>query len=418
MPWRPTPRARNPILIALVIATTAAAVWFVVNVWIIFTTSSFADFDILFHSALQLAAGQSPYDVNGLREAPFGPYYKFPPLVDIVLGRLALIPWHLQVVEVARIYAAFGLVLYLISFLLLTKTETLRLNSSSFYLLAIGFLIFQPSLDTLYGAQHEFVILALFTMAYWGLNRGRIGQWIAGASIAVTAMVKIYPALLLVYFGLRRFWNAAIAFVVTAAVLTLFSIVLAGWEISRQFWFEIFPSLSGGTASLENQSFFGFFARLFVNGAKVNPALTTPIPIASLLANVATVIALGISFAELWRVSSVRFAFPILIPLMLLISPNAWIHYETLLLLPLAILLSGFAERAARWEWAALLLALALVAYGNEDTVAGTSIGLVQSYKFYGVLLFWILALARAWQAPAEEQPWKRVLARLIPATS
>lgn len=418
MPWRPTPLARNPLLYALALATAAAAVWFVVNVWVIFTTSSFADFDILFHSALSLAAGQSPYDVNGLRQAPFGPYYKFPPLVDIVLGRLALIPWHLQVVEVARIYAAFGLILYLITFLVLKKTESLRLGSIPFYLLAIAFLTFQPSLDTLYGAQHEFVILALFTLAYWGLLGGRKGQWIAGASIAVTALVKIYPALLLVYFALRRYWSAAISFVAMAAALSLISIVLAGWEISRQFWFDIFPSLSGGTASLENQSFFGFFARLFVNGAKVNPALTTPIPVASLMANIATIIALALSFAGLWRVSSVRFAFPILIPLMLLISPNAWIHYETLLLLPLAILLTAFAERAGWWEWTALLLALVLVAYGNEDTVSRTSIGLVQSYKFYGVFLFWILGLVRAWRSPAEEQPWKHVLARLMPATS
>lgn len=413
MPWTFKPRARVLVHSALLLATAAAAAWFAVNVWVIFTTSSFADFDILFHSALSLAAGQSPYDVIGLRQAPFGPYYKFPPLVDIVLGQLAVIPWHLQIVEVARIYAGLGLFLYLITFLVLAKTESLRPGSIGLYILAIAFLTFQPSLDTLYGAQHELVILALFTLAYWGLRHGRAGEWIAGASVAVTALVKIYPAMLLPYFLLRRFGKAALSFIITAIALSLLSIVLAGWEISRQFWFDVFPALSGGTASLENQSFFAFFARLFVNGAHVNPALATPVPAASLLANAAAVVAVALSSAELWRVSSIQHAFPILIPLMLLISPNAWIHYETLLLLPLGILLSRLSEHAVWWEWILLLLALILVAYGNEDTIMGTSVGLFQSYKFYGVLLFWVLAIVRAVRAPAEAQPWNKVVARL-----
>jgi hypothetical protein len=291
--------------------------------------------------------------------------------------------------------------LYAASFLILAKTEALNPRTAPFYLLAIGFLTFQPSLDTLYGAQHEFVILVLFTLAYWGLKRGRKGEWIAGGSIAIVTLVKIYPILLLLYFPLRRYWQAALSLVVSIGVLTLVSILLAGWELQREFWFGIFPALSGGTAWLENQSFFGFFSRLFVNGAMVNPALVTPLPTASILSEIATVVALASSFLVLWRASGPEFGFAILLPLMLLISPNAWIHYETVLLLPLGIMLSNFSKGSSAWQWAALFLACVLVAFGNEDTMMLTSSGILQSYKFMGVFLFWLLAILWGWRTAA-----------------
>jgi hypothetical protein len=402
-------RARGFFLEAgLIVVTAVAAFWFAAHVYFMLRTSPFTDFDILFDSAVSLATGHSPYEILALRQAPFGPYYKFPPLVDIVLARISLLNFNLAVIQVARIYAAIGLALYVASFVLLAWTESIRPRSIPFYLLAIGFLSFQPSLDTLYGAQHEFVILMLFTLAYWGLRRGRGGEWVAGAGIAVITLIKIYPILLLPYFLLRRLWNAAISLIASLGALTLISVVLAGWELQKEFWFGVFPALSGGTAWLENQSFFGFFARLFVNGAAVDPDVVTRLPIAMTLSSIATVVTLAVSLVVLWRASSPEFGFAILIPLMLLISPNAWIHYETILLLPFAILLSGFSKRSDAWQWLGLFAAFLPVAYGNEDTVMKTTSGLVQSYKFFGVFLFWLLAIVWAWKSPREAHPPSR----------
>ncbi len=414
MTWVQRLRARSLLVEAVFIAATAVAViWFAAHVYYMLRSSPFTDFDILFDSAVSLATGHSPYDVLALRRAPFGPYYKFPPLVDIVLSRLALLPLNLTVMQAARIYAAVGLVLYLASFLLLARTESIRPRTVPFYLLAIAFLVFQPSLDTLYGAQHEFVILAFFTLAYWGVRRGQAGEWIAGASLGVITLIKIYPILLLPYFLLRRMWTATTSLIASIGALTVISILMAGWELQREFWFGVFPALSGGTAWLENQSFFGFFSRLFVNGATVDPDLVTPLPTAAMLSNIATVIVLVISFAVLWRASKPEFGFTILIPLMLLISPNAWIHYETVLLLPFAVLLSGFSKKGNAWQWLGLILAVSLVAFGNEDTVMRTTSGLVQSYKFYGVFLFWLLGILWAWEAARQPITLSRISALL-----
>lgn len=399
----PTRRILTEVL--LLFALGASALWFgsqVVDIW---QNSGLTDFDILFHSAQRLAQGSSPYDVNGLRAAPFGGYYKFPPLVDVILARFTQFDW----MQVAHVYLALGLLFYFASFVLLVRIEHLAFRSPPFYLLAIAFLVFQPSLDTLNGAQHEFLLLLLFTIAYWGMHQPHVRQAVIGVCIALTVIIKLYPLLLVVYLVMRRWWTAVIALFATLAGLTLFSIATTGWELERQFWFEILPSLSGATAWLENQSFFGFFARLFVNGAAVDPARVTFLPTATYLAYIAIGLGLLVSLIALYRGILPEYCWAILVPLMLLIGPNAWIHYETLLLLPLAILLALLWERAPAWQWLALGGAVFLVAFGNEDTVRNTTLGIIQSYKFFGVLIFWLLGVIRAWQALPEADAHSRI---------
>jgi len=371
-----------------------AALRFGASVLDIFRTSGFTDFDILFHSAQRLAEGHSPY-LRGLFNAPFGGYYKFPPLVAILLAPLTVFDW----LAVARAYAFVGLLLYVITFFVLTRIVALPLFSPSFFLLALAFLLSQPTLDTLSGAQHEFLILLLFTISYWGMLHPRYGETVAGVSFGIVILIKLYPILILPYFVIRRAWRAILALMVTIIGLTLFSIAAGGLDLQRQFWFLILPNLSGATAWLENQSFFGFFARLVVDGSAVDPIRVTVVPFATWAQYVAILISLGMSFAVILRDSRPQFAFAIWVPLTLLLGPNSWIHYEVLLLLPLAIMLSEFRRGANVWEWALLLVSTALITFGNEINVIDLHIrwGWVQSYKFYGVFGFWGLGLYWAW---------------------
>lgn len=380
--------------IGLALLVGIAAIRFAASVIDIFQTSGFTDFDILFHSAQRLAEGHSPY-LRGLFNAPFGGYYKFPPLVAILLAPLTVFDW----LTVARVYAFVGLLLYLVTFVVLTRLVSMPLFSLSFFLLALAFLFSQPTLDTLNGAQHEFLILFLFTIAYWGMLHPRYGEYAAGVSFGIVIMIKLYPILILPYFIIRRAWRAVLALLVTIIGLTLFSIAAGGLDLQRQFWFLILPNLSGATAWLENQSFFGFFARLFVDGSAVDPVRVTVVPFATWAQYLAIMLSLGVSFAVILRDSRPQFAFAIWVPLTLLLGPNSWVHYQVVLLLPLAILLSEFRRGANLWEWAVLLFSLVLVSFGNETTIIDWNIhwGWIQSYKFYGVLGFWGLALYWAW---------------------
>jgi hypothetical protein len=394
---------------ALSIGVLFAAIWFGVQALDIIRSSGFTDFDILFHSAQRLAQGHSPY-LRGLFDAPFGGYYKFPPLVDQLLAPLTGLEW----VTLARIYAVIGLGLYLAAFLLLARLERFPFLSVPYLLLALVFLAFQPSLDTLNGPQHEFLILVLFILAYMGMTRAGRGQWLAGVSIGVTVMLKIYPILILPYFILRGAWRAVIALIATLVGLTLFSVWLGGWDLQRQFWLEIFPHLSGSTAWLENQSFFAFFARWFVNGATADPVRVTVVPIATWLSYTAIAVSLGITLWVLLRDSRPRYAFAIGVPLALLIGPDSWMHYETLLLFPFALWVGEFRRtNASAWWWLALCVAVIPVAWGNEDNLRATSWGLIQSYKFYGVFLFWLIAVAWTWTHAQASEAVLPKLARL-----
>ena len=83
-------------------------------------------------------------------------------------------------------------------------------------------------------------------------------------------------------------------------------------------------------------------------------------------------------------------------PLIVLMWPTAWIHYQTLLILPFGLLL-GRQLLAGRRAWLAGLVLLAgflLVAIGNEYLVLVPWLQdglprLAQSYKLYGVLILW-----------------------------
>jgi hypothetical protein len=258
--------------ITLALLTGIAAVWFSARVVEVFQTSGFTDFDILFHSAQRVAQGHSPY-LRGLFNAPFGGYYKFPPLVALLLAPLTVFGW----IMLAQVYALLSLLLYLLTFVLLTRIVSLPLFSPSFFLLALAFLLSQPTLDTLNGAQHEFLILWLFTLAYWGMLYPRYGEFVAGASFGIVVLIKLYPILILPYFIIRRAWRAVFALIVTIVGLMLFSI-----------------AVGAGTCSVNSGFWFCQTSRARRRGLKINPSLPS-LPASLLMAQPQTQSALRLS---------------------------------------------------------------------------------------------------------------------------
>jgi hypothetical protein len=107
--------------------------------------------------------------------------------------------------------------------------------------------------------------------------------------------------------------------------------------------------------------------------------------------------------------------------LMVLTVPAAWMHYQTIVILPMfALLLLAHARGGLpRWQAALLAAAYALIAYGNQwSFYDGTIMGLLTvlgvSYKFYGLLLLLAVVIARLHtptdieyptQEPIAEQP-------------
>ena len=183
---KPGHSLRKLAIVALVAVTALAAYRFVAEARTYWPRKG-TDFGVYYRASMALDAGQMSYDLEGLYKDPYGPYYKYPPLFAIALIPLA----RLGLMQAWHIWLVISLVLYLVAFLLLAHAESLAPRNPYFWLLATAFLLFQPSLDTLYGGQLEFVLLLLFILSYISLQQGPAGPPITGIGIALGTLLKL-----------------------------------------------------------------------------------------------------------------------------------------------------------------------------------------------------------------------------------
>ncbi|MGH2516947.1 MAG: glycosyltransferase family 87 protein, partial [Ktedonobacterales bacterium] len=83
-----------------------------------------------------------------------------------------------------------------------------------------------PAMQTMLLGQINFLVLLPLALVPW-LTRHGHERWV-GVMIALAAMLKFTPAILILYLLLRRRWEAALAAIVSLAALTLVSVALVG----------------------------------------------------------------------------------------------------------------------------------------------------------------------------------------------
>jgi len=88
--------------------------------------------------------------------------------------------------------------------------------------------------------QTDAIPLVCIALSIYCLVGKRNSYW-AGIFCAIGAVIKVIPAVLLLFFLLRRDWRAMLTAVITAALLVL-ATDLDDW---RQWWFDIVPLWSG-----------------------------------------------------------------------------------------------------------------------------------------------------------------------------
>jgi hypothetical protein len=356
-------------------------------------TSGFEDFRVMFRASAALHEGRSPYDVAAMREAPFAAHYKYPPLFAALIEPLRPLGFR----RAARVWLVFLEACYAAAFVLLCRTFGLSFRSPAFYAATITVLVFQPSLDSLGGGQLDALLLLLLTAAWMSLAAGR--ESAGGPPIALAAMLKVYPGLMAAHLVVRRRWRAAAACLASAIGLLALSVLLAGWPAHSEFFTGVLPANAAGTAWVENQSLFAFFARAFVDGTVGGPGKATSAPAAAVLAAVAGAAVLALTLVAGAFAREEAALFGALIAAVLQALPVAWIHYEVILLIPLFDLLARQSKAGDPAAGAALLVATALLAFGNQQLVLRHP-GVPQSFKLCGVALVWALEMRWLW-------PWR-----------
>jgi hypothetical protein len=346
----------------------------------------------MFAGAELLGAGRSPYDVAALRSAPFGGHYIYPPLFAWLLAPLTALP----VVAVARGWVVLSQALYFGGFAIVCRRVALQAGSAVFSMAVLLLLVFQPAFDSFLGGQLDALVLLLLALAW---PSSRTAGAVSGSALALACALKVYPVVPVCGLVARARWRALAWFGGASLVLWAAPGVPSGWRPTAQFVVDVAPAISSGTAWLENQSLFGLFARMFVDGSTVSSVAGTPLPAAAVLARIAGVVVLAMSVGAGSGAREDRTLFSTLVTATLLVIPNSWMHYEVILLLPLLDLLGREVEHpSGLWGRGLLAAAAAGIALGNEDTLLRHP-WLPQSYKAWAMLLLWGLgmrAMARA----------------------
>ncbi len=361
------------------------------------------DFWILFRGAREWVRGGSLYNLEAVLTNHFGHVFKVPPFYGMLFvpfvqqDGLTILFYHrvlntlLLAGSAALIFWGFGV----------------RLAS----VLGVGVLLLfnmRPIADTVAYGQIDIMLLFLLLLTLISLRRG----WgvVAGFAVALATLFKLYPAVLLALFVVRREWRAVVGFGLGMLLCNGLALAVIGWEQHRIYIFEVVPRIGGGTAWVENQTLNGFVARLLTDrivSEKFNH------PLLSIITYGGFGLALAGTLWLVWQsarprlgsplaVTDPRFAlhFSLFVILMVLFVPAAWMHYQTITLVPmLAILLFATHEGLHRWQAALFGGAYALIAFGNQwsfydSTMLDILTLLGTSYKFYGVVLLTLVMLS------------------------
>jgi alpha-1,2-mannosyltransferase len=220
-----------------------------------------------------------------------------------------------------------------------------------------GLLLSAGAVRALDLGQAQGVVTAGLAVGVWGTARKR---WaLAGVGLGVASVLKLSPALLVLYLALRREWRAVRWAAATAAALSACAAAIGRPDDLAVWVRHVAPTVSQGTRVIWNQSLPAWFARMFSH----HPDVTAYAPIGAWrLLGVAVALAATIG---LWwarrRCAIAPLDLGILVLVALLAGPLSWDHYLVWALIPLVLVFDP-----ERWagrspgEATALLGALAI----------------------------------------------------------
>ncbi|HLJ82483.1 MAG TPA: glycosyltransferase family 87 protein, partial [Ktedonobacterales bacterium] len=222
-------------------------------------------------------------------------------------------------------------------------------------------LSFTPATQTMLLGQINFLVLLPLVLIPWLTRRGH-ERWV-GVMVALAAMLKFTPAILIVYLLLRRRWEATISGVVALAALALVTIAIVGPGTFLAMLPQALHVGAGDAGLGHNQALFA-------------PALTalasTSVAGAAQLAVKVLLVVLALAFGhvlfhgapyiffgrdagasgssvgasggrpEEQRNTSESAAYAVALCAMLLLSPTAWVHHYVWVL-PAAAIALGLA---------------------------------------------------------------------------
>ena len=293
-------------------------------------------------SARQLLAGQPLYpDLAPFRETFVRPPEGFglfeyvhvnahPPVSVLLALPVAGLPYGMATL----VWEFTGLLSYAAMWWLILRGVGMPVAGRSRQLAAIlAVLAFPPLTETLMSVTMSPYISLLLVAVWFWYRRGR-RSW-AALLLATAIALKLYPALLIGIFLVRRDWRTAAMASLAAVGIIALTLPILGVDAYREY-LSVLPRISWWLATPWNLSVTGFFGRLFTDGRFTDPIIVAPALAAVLSAGVCgAVIALpAVVAVDLERRApaeasgeSFDLLYACAILALLLVCPLTWLHY-------------------------------------------------------------------------------------------
>jgi hypothetical protein len=236
----------------------------------------YSDFATFYSAARCFAAGTDPYDARALRDTGSfggwtGRYLYPPPFAGVAVRPLAMLPFALA----RRVWVVLEAAAYVAAAWVTAGVVTTLAPVPRALLAATLVLPFAPMfLDLRLGSVSGILWLcvALAWRARAAARPRRAGFW-----LALAILLKLAPALLLVYWGARRERRLVAAAIATAVAVVVVGAPWTGFAAYRAWLVEVLPTLSRDSfAWFTNQSLDAFFWRLFVPNPDTTPWIASP----------------------------------------------------------------------------------------------------------------------------------------------
>lgn len=388
-------KSRSTLLEAvLALLVMLSAVHFAYQFYGILHTSRFEDITKIFEAAEKLKNKEDPYEYGITKSDPlFAHSYVYPPPFAQFIELFLPLGFAIGI----KLWIILNFLLYIVLIGVLVRLFDFKWRSYGFYAFVLIALNFRPAISTLSNGQMDILMLALLIGAFALAIRD---LYIAsGATLACAIMVKLQPILMVPWYLTRARWRGIFGVVVGIAFIVCVSITLNTPVLYERYITNILPARGAElTGHPEDQSLSSFICRLSgVTGMnKLTPSQHHGILIATNI--VAALLAL-ITMGVMWYTDDeaemqLSLSFSAFVTLMLLILPTAWIHYETQLLFPIGALLCYALLFSNRKLFVIWLVCAFLISFGDRSLFADPKFNawpliLIQSYKFYGILLMW-----------------------------
>lgn len=289
------------------------------------------------YSAAQLAGPYSP-------QAQF--LYLYPPFLAVAAAPVtAILGVDYRIANWA--WAATGLLIVVAAAIGIARREGIGSRGDRWLIVAAA-LAFPPIVGELVMGNVHLILLGLLTGAWLAVRRGnRLGEASAGILIGVAVLIKVFPAVLVLWFLFRRRWTAAIVAVVTIVALAVATVPVIG----LQPWLDYPQVLINLGAPADTRDTLA--PSVWLAGLLPSAVARTVI--------LATVV-LVVGWTALHRAEVVSFALGMVCSV--LAAPALYHHYLAVLVLPLLVAFRW----ATPWMWAVLAY---LLMFGGEQAALG-----------------------------------------------